>query len=57
MSTSNVDLKDPYNPHTIMGKDAFTTTSNMLYKQIDLYLRPITTKTDFGYMKSDEVEI
>jgi hypothetical protein len=28
MSTSNVDLKDPDHPHTIMGKDAFTTTSN-----------------------------
>jgi hypothetical protein len=28
ISTSNVNLRDPFSPHTIMGKDAFTTISN-----------------------------
>jgi hypothetical protein len=57
LTSSNVDIKSPDRPHTIIGKDIFTTISNRLTKQIDLYLRPITTRTDYGFITEDISEV
>lgn len=53
MSSTNLDLKDPYHPHSSVGKDFYTSASSKMYKQIDIYFNYIITETDFGIFGSD----
>lgn len=40
----------PYNPK---GQDLFTTISSNIYKEISIYLEPLTTVTDVGLIETD----
>ena len=42
------DLRSPGNPGNIVGKDIFSTFSNKLGKEIDIYLQHMITESDDG---------
>lgn len=48
ISSQTTNLKNPNSPYQPKGQDLFTTISSNIYKEISIYLEPLTTITDAG---------
>ncbi|CAD8074058.1 unnamed protein product [Paramecium sonneborni] len=53
MSSYYVDLQTTQSPYIPKGEDLFTTISSQIFKEITIYLQPVTTYTDSGAFFSD----
>lgn len=53
LSSYTVDMKNAYTPHSPKGEDLFTTISSKIFKEIVVYMQPITTVTDYGIIQED----
>ncbi|CAD8160381.1 unnamed protein product [Paramecium octaurelia] len=53
ISSQTTNLKNPNSPYQPKGQDLFTTISNNIYKEISVYLEPLTTITDVGLIQTD----
>ncbi|CAK80392.1 unnamed protein product (macronuclear) [Paramecium tetraurelia] len=53
ISSYTTNLKNPNSPYQPKGQDLFTTISNNIYKEISIYLEPLTTITDVGLIQTD----
>ncbi|CAD8156370.1 unnamed protein product [Paramecium octaurelia] len=53
LSSYYVDLQTPQNPYIPKGEDLFTTISSKIFKEITIYLQPVTTYTDSGNFFQD----
>ena len=47
------DLKNPKHPYSTVGKDVFTTFSNRLSKEVNIYLRHVFVNSDDGVILED----
>ncbi|CAD8150135.1 unnamed protein product [Paramecium octaurelia] len=52
ISSQTTNLKNPNSPYQPKGQDIFTTISNNIYKEISIYLEPLTTITDVGLIQT-----
>ncbi|CAD8130927.1 unnamed protein product [Paramecium sonneborni] len=48
-----VDVKNAKHPFLSKGEDIFTTISSKIFKEISIYLQPITVFTDIGLINED----
>ncbi|CAD8081639.1 unnamed protein product [Paramecium sonneborni] len=53
ISSQTTNLKNPNSPYDPKGQDLYTTISNNIYKEISIYLQPLTTITDIGLIQTD----
>ncbi|CAD8160599.1 unnamed protein product [Paramecium pentaurelia] len=53
LSSYYVDLQTTQNPYIPKGEDLFTTISSQIFKEITIYLQPVTTYTDSGAFFQD----
>ncbi|CAD8061767.1 unnamed protein product [Paramecium primaurelia] len=52
ISSQTTNLKNPNSPYQPKGQDLFTTISSNIYKEISIYLEPLTTITDVGLIQT-----
>ncbi|CAK80086.1 unnamed protein product (macronuclear) [Paramecium tetraurelia] len=53
ISSYTTNLMKPNSPYNPKGQDLFTTISSNIYKEISIYLEPLTTVTDVGLIETD----
>ncbi|CAD8168572.1 unnamed protein product [Paramecium pentaurelia] len=53
ISSQTTNLKNPKSPYQPKGQDLFTTISSNIYKEISIYLEPLTTITDVGLIQTE----
>ncbi|CAD8083655.1 unnamed protein product [Paramecium sonneborni] len=53
ISSYTTNLKNPNSPYNPKGQDLFTTISSNIYKEISIYLEPLTTVTDIGLIETE----
>ncbi|CAD8080226.1 unnamed protein product [Paramecium sonneborni] len=53
ISSQTTNLKNPNSPYNPKGQDLFTTISSNIYKEISIYLEPLTTITDIGLIQTN----
>jgi hypothetical protein len=57
LSSNTVDIKNPDHPHKPKVEDIFTSTSSMIAKEINVYMSPLTTVSDFGLVNEELTEV
>ncbi|CAD8069656.1 unnamed protein product [Paramecium primaurelia] len=53
ISSYTTNLMNPNSPYNPKGQDLFTTISSNIYKEISIYLEPLTTLTDVGLIETE----